>query len=310
MKTKIRIGTRSSLLAIQQAKQVEKKLIEQGWKTEIITIESSGDINLIQPIYEMNLRGVFTKELDTALVNDYIDVAVHSLKDVPTKLPLQLQLSSVLERDFPQDVLIRNYNCNNKKNGFENLFLLTGSPRRKAFWKNHCKNGEFDSIRGSVQTRLKKLQQSNADGTFLSLAGIKRLNLDVPYEILDFMISAPAQGVIGMVSHIKNQEINQVLYSINHQPTMQCVQLEREFLRLLEGGAGCSTPIGAFAEKKQNFIQFSGQLSSFNGARFIKIEASIKNKNDMVNLVKKLLIQGGKSILEEIKSLNNYSFLI
>lgn len=303
MKDKIYIGTRNSLLAICQAQAVEKKFIEKGWKTKIITIESQGDKNIIKPISQLkkNITGIFTKELDIALINHQIDIAVHSVKDIPTKLPLELELSAVLPRDFPQDVLIRNPNSNKKIN-FENLTLLTGSIRRKAFWKNFYKNGKFDTVRGNLNTRLQKLKESSADGTFLSLAGIKRLNLDIQYEILEFMISAPAQGVIGVVSHIENKKIKQFLTFINHQPTMQCIKLEREFLHLLNGG--CAAPIGAFAKIKNNVIYFSAQLSSLDGDRFIKINKIIKSRNDILHLVNNILTHDGQSIISEIRDIN------
>lgn len=296
MNNTIRIGSRNSLLAIYQAKEVEKKIIEQGIKTKIIPIKSTGDLNLKQPIHKMNILGVFTKELDNALINNYIDIAVHSLKDVPTKLPIELQLSAVLERDFFQDVLIRNpKSCKTK---FDNLTILTGSIRRKSFWKNYYKTTKFQSIRGNITTRIKKLQNSNADGTILSLAGIKRLKLNLKYEILDFIIPAASQGVIGIISQKKKTKINQLLYTINHQPTMRCIQIEREFLHYFN--LGCAAPIGSFATIKNNSIYFFGQLSSLNGEKYIKITELIKNKNDIKNIVKNILNNGEKMIIEDL----------
>lgn len=299
MKNKIRIGSRTSLLAIYQAKQVEKKIIEKGIKTKIIPIKSTGDLNLKQPIHKMNLLGVFTKELDNALINNYIDIAVHSLKDIPTQLPIELQLSAVLERDFFQDVLIRNPKSNKK--GFENLTILTGSIRRRSFWKNYYKKVKFQSIRGNIITRLQKFQKSNADGIILSLAGIKRLNLNIKYEILDFIMPPAGQGVIGIISNKKTSDINQLLYSINHKPTMKCIKLEREFLKLFN--VGCAFPIGSFAKIKNNYTYFFGKLSSLNGEKSIKIKKIIQKKSDIKNIVKNILNKGGNIILKEMKRL-------
>lgn len=297
MKKKIRIGTRGSLLAICQAKLVRKKILKKGFDSEIIIIESSGDLNLIEPIYSMNITGVFTKELDTALLNHQIDIAVHSLKDVPTQLPNELIISAMLKRDFPQDVLVRNVNSKNK--GFNNLNLLTSSLRRKAFWKNYYNNTKFHTVRGNLHTRLNKMNKNEADGMFLSLAGIKRLKINIPYEILNFMIPAPAQGVIGIISNKKNWKVNNLLKTINHEPTMKCVTLERYFLQILN--TGCSAPIGALASIKNGCIKFSAQLSSLNGDKFIKFDSFISNLNDIQKIVKYLLNQGGYSIIQEIK---------
>lgn len=272
-----RIGSRNSPLAMFQANLVKENLLKLGINSEIIPISSTGDVNLIQPLYEMNITGVFTKELDLALLNNQIDIAVHSLKDVPTSIPIGLKISSILERDFHQDILVRN--PNSIKEGFDDLKILCGSIRRKAFWINNFPNVSFDNIRGNIQSRLKKLEESNADGTIFSLAGIKRMNLDVKYELLNFMLPSPSQGIICCISRVDDYMLNDILNKINHKKTAICATIEREFLKKLEGG--CSSPIGCFVEIKNNIIYFSGQLASVNGKIMVSknIETTLESFN-------------------------------
>ena len=187
----IRIGTRKSPLALWQAHEVAIKLHDKNIKTEIVPIISSGDKNLTQPLYTLGITGIFTKDLDIALLNDEIDIAVHSLKDVPTELPYGVKLISVLARDFPQDVLVRN--SHSKNIVLKDLKIATSSLRRRSFWLKEFPETEFSDIRGNVQTRLRKLEEGFADATLFSLAGLKRMNLQFEYEFLPFMLSAPSQ---------------------------------------------------------------------------------------------------------------------
>jgi hydroxymethylbilane synthase len=263
-----KIGSRNSPLAMFQANLVKDKLIELGIKSEISPIHSTGDVNLVQPLYEMNITGVFTKELDVALLNNQIDIAVHSLKDVPTSIPKNISISAILERDYHQDVLVRN--PNSTKSGLHDLKVLCGSIRRKAFWLYNYPNVTFDNIRGNVQTRLKKLEESDADATIFSLAGIKRMDLPINYEMIDFMLPAPAQGVICCISRDSDFELNHILKKLHHVETATCVTIEREFLRKLEGG--CSSPIGCYAKIVKDRLSFSGQLASFDGKIMVAIK--------------------------------------
>ncbi|MFC4165133.1 hydroxymethylbilane synthase [Epilithonimonas zeae] len=298
--TTIKIGTRNSPLALWQAHEVESKLQNLGFQTEIVPILSSGDKNLDQPLYALAITGVFTKDLDIALLNDEIDIAVHSLKDVPTQLPNNIQISAVLERDFPEDVLVRNNDA--EPLDLEVLKIATSSLRRRAFWLKQFPETEFTDIRGNVQTRLKKLDDGVADATLFSLAGIKRMNIDVHYEQIPFMLQAPSQGVVAIASKIDNPELNDILKSISHQETEICVNIEREFLKTLEGG--CTAPIGAKAEMVDGQIRFLGRLCSLDGKNCIETD-EIFEWNDSENFGKKIALKvlenGGKELMEEIK---------
>ncbi len=299
MKT-IRIGTRNSPLALWQAHEVESKLKALGFETEIVPILSSGDKNLDQPLYALGITGVFTKDLDIALLNKEIDIAVHSLKDVPTQLPQNIRISAVLERDFPEDVLVRNNDA--EPLDLEVLKIATSSLRRRAFWLKEFPETEFTDIRGNVQTRLKKLDDGIADATIFSLAGIKRMNLDIHYEQIPFLLQAPSQGVVAIASLSDNKELNESLKSISHKETEICVTIEREFLKTLEGG--CTAPIGAKAEMVDGQIRFLGRLCSLDGKNCIETD-EIFDWNNSENfgeiLAKKVLENGGKELMEEIK---------
>lgn len=297
----IRIGTRNSALALWQAREVARNLQNRNYKTEITPIESSGDKDLSQPLYQMGISGIFTRDLDTALLNNGVEIAVHSLKDVPTILPENLEIIAYLKRDFPQDVLIRKQSSKNKP--FDDLKVATSSLRRRAFWLKNFPNTEFSDIRGNVQTRLKKLEDQDFDATILSLAGIKRLNLDIEYEPLSFMIPAPSQGVICVVGKKDNIEINSIIKEMNHQPTQVCVDIERSFLRTLEGG--CTAPIGAFAEIINNEICFKGGLCSLDGKDYISVEENIdysQNHNFGEKFATYVLENGGEEIMKGIKN--------
>lgn len=297
---KLKIGTRNSPLALWQAQEVESKLKTLGVETEIVPIISSGDKNLNQPLYALGITGVFTKDLDIALLNKEIDIAVHSLKDVPTQLPHNIQISAVLERDFPEDVLVRN--DDSKPLDIEVLKIATSSLRRRAFWLKEFPETEFTDIRGNVQTRLKKLDNGIANATIFSLAGIKRMNLDITYEQIPFLLQAPSQGVVAIASLSDNDKLNERLKTISHKETEICVTIEREFLKTLEGG--CTAPIGAKAEMLDGQIRFIGRLCSLDGKNCIETD-EIFDWNDSENFGEKIALKvlenGGKELMEEIR---------
>ena len=297
----IRIGTRNSPLAMWQAKEVEQKLQNLGYETSLVPVLSSGDKNLNQPLYSQGITGVFTKDLDIALLNNEIDIAVHSLKDVPTVLPQNIEISAVLERDFPQDVLVRKSSSKNKN--LAEVKIATSSLRRRAFWLEQFPETEFSDIRGNVQTRLKKLDEGDFDATLFSLAGIKRMEMELDFEYLDFMISAPSQGVVAIASRVDDLEVKEILQQINHKETQICVEIERNFLRTLEGG--CTAPIGAIAKFDEGKITFEGKLNSLDGRKTINLVEEF-DYNDSENFGEKfakiILEKGGKEMMEEIKS--------
>lgn len=296
----IKIGTRNSPLALWQAREVARHLQNLNYTTDITPIVSTGDKNLTAPLYAMGITGVFTRDLDAALLAGDIDVAVHSLKDIPTVLPEGIEIISYLERDFPQDVLVRSKAAKDKK--LSELLIATSSLRRRAFWKNHFPHAEFVDIRGNVQTRLEKLESGVADATMFSQAGLERLELPVEYEEIPQLLCAPSQGVVAVTGRTDNQEINTVLRDINDFKTQICVEIERDFLRTLEGG--CTAPIGAYAELLGSDIRFQGRICSLDGVDLLEIEevfAYDKMKDHGVDLAEKILDSGARALMQKIK---------
>ena len=298
----IKIGTRNSPLAMWQAREVARNLQNLNRTTDIVPVLATGDKNLTQPLYTLGITGVFTKDLDIALLNNEIDIAVHSLKDIPTDLPESIEIIAVLERDYPQDVLVRKKDAETLE--LHDLKIATSSLRRRAFWLKEFPDTEFSDIRGNVQTRLNKLEENDFDATMFSLAAIERMGLDVHYEHLPIMISAPAQGVVAICGRSDNAEMKQVFSDINHKPTQICIEIERNFLNTLEGG--CTAPIGAFAEiNDRSEVRFIGRLCSLDGKKCIETD-EIFEWNEHENfgkiLAQKVLQSGGRELMDQIKS--------
>ena len=294
----IKIGTRASKLAVWQAEQVQTLLQTINISSSIIKIKSSGDKDLSKPVYELGITGVFTKEIDLALLNNEIDIAVHSLKDVPTKLPLGVMQGAVLQRGSELDIIIPNKALKSKENT-----IATGSLRRKAQWLNKFKTDNIVEIRGNVQTRLRKLNENNWNGTIMAKAGLERLDiLPKDYQDLNWMVPAPAQGAISVQNLTLNSSITEVLKQINHVETELCTNIERSFLNKLEGG--CTAPIGAHAKIVHSSIFFRGILLSVDGKD--KIEINEVHKLDKTEdlgerLAKKIISLGGDRILNSLK---------
>ena len=265
MQHPIRIGTRSSELALYQANLVKSHLTRLGISSELVPVVSTGDHNQITPIYEQGIQGVFTRELDIALLNHEIDIAVHSLKDVPTILPQGLILSAYLKRESPHDILVR-------KSGVigpiteQLMHIATGSIRRRAQWLYRYPNHTFSDLRGNVNTRLAKLDNSSWDGAIFAQTGLDRIGLTRPEsEVLDWMIPAAGQGVITVCQRSADEELEDLMASINDVPTQQTSTLERSFTQGL--GGGCSQPVGAYATLSGNTIKFTGRYTMEDGSK-------------------------------------------
>lgn len=297
----IRIGTRNSPLALWQAREVARHLQNQNLKTEITPILSTGDKNLTQPLYALGITGIFTKDLDIALLNGEVDIAVHSLKDIPTLLPQDLEIMAVLKRDYPEDVLVRKADSATLE--LKDLKIATSSLRRRAFWLNTFGPTEFSDIRGNVQTRLKKLEESDFDATMFSLAAIERMGLDVDYEPLPMLIPAPGQGVVAVSGRTADTHLKEILAGISHEDTLKCITMERDFLRTLEGG--CTAPIGAFAEIDQNKVRFTGRLCSLDGENCLETDEIFEWQPSVKygeQFAQQILDNGGRDLMKLIKA--------
>ena len=258
----IRIGTRDSELALWQAKTVQNQLKILGYPTEIVSTKSHGDIELSKPLYEMGVTGIFTKALDIALLNGEIDIAVHSMKDVPTALPEGIVVGAVLKRGNPHDVLV--YKGDLSFLEAEIATIATSSLRRKAQWLHRYPHHKIENLRGNVNTRLQKLTDNSWNGAIFAAAGLERINkLPEKHLVLDWMLPAPAQGAIVVVVREDSVALQKKLLPLHDDYTYIATQLERDFLRALEGG--CTAPIGAFAEFKDEKLYFKGGLWSEDG---------------------------------------------
>jgi hydroxymethylbilane synthase len=295
----IRIGTRDSQLAIWQANEVKSKLALKGFASELVYIKTEGDIDLITPLYEMGVEGVFTRSLDMALLNHRIDLAVHSMKDVPIILPAGLTQAAVLERASQKDILVYKNDLGFLENFNSIAIIATSSIRRKAQWLNRYPNHQIENIRGNVNTRLQKLQEQNWDAAIFAAAGLERIGLRPGNSIdLEWMIPAPAQGAIMVIARNDDKEVLEATVTINDLATATCTKIERDFLRTLLGG--CSTPISAFAEIQQDRCLFKGNLLSVDGKEKVAIEltASMETVQEDfgMNAAKQLLENGGNLI--------------
>ncbi|MFY7756991.1 hydroxymethylbilane synthase [Flavobacterium stagni] len=303
MSKTIRIGTRDSELALWQAKTVEKQLNDLGYRTEIIAVKSQGDLVLDKPLYELGITGIFTKTLDIAMIKGEVDIAVHSMKDVPTALPQGIVQAAVLPRANVLDILVH-------KGSTEFLetsaTIATGSLRRQAQWLNRYPQHTVVDLRGNVNTRMQKLNDNDWSGAVFAAAGLERINLKPQtYLNLDWMIPAPAQGAMVVVAMENDHHALEALAQLNDIETEVCTAIERQFLRTLEGG--CTAPIGAIAkyDEAQDEIQFHGVLLSIDGKEKLEIQRNFpinEWKKLGFHCAKEILDNGGAALMERIKA--------
>ncbi|MDF2381464.1 hydroxymethylbilane synthase [Nostoc ellipsosporum NOK] len=309
----LRIGTRESQLALWQANKVKDLLENAGYTTELIPIKSEGDLNLTTPLYEMGVQGIFTRSLDIALLEGRIDLAVHSQKDVPTQLPAGIVQSAVLERATYKDVLVPRQETDaaalsflqqlNNKDETSLSFaavIATSSIRRRAQWLHRYPNSSMENLRGNVNTRLKKLSESEWHGAIFAAAGLQRIGLLPDNAIaLDWMLPAPAQGAIVVVCGENDTFTFEACRSFHHQHTALCTQAEKDFLRTLMGG--CSTPISALAQINGQQLLFQGSILTPDGKEKAVIEKTIPlEAASTIGTIAagELLDNGGRAIAE------------
>ena len=298
----IRIGTRDSELALWQAHTVQKKLQDLGYTTEIIAVKSDGDIILDKPLYELGITGIFTKTLDVAMISGKVDIAVQSMKDVPTALPNGIVQAAVLERANVLDILVYKGNTDFLTS---EATIATGSLRRQAQWWHKYPKHEVVDLRGNVNTRMQKLKDNDWNGAVFAAAGLERINLKPDSFInLDWMIPAPAQGAMVIVAMENDDFTIDAVSQLNDIETEICTYIERQFLRTLEGG--CTAPIGALARynEKEDTIDFKGVLLSIDGKQKLEVDKKVdisEWKKLGVNLAQEILENGGAELMATIK---------
>jgi len=299
MKRMIRLGTRDSDLALWQATTVRDKLKQLGQACELVPVKAAGDLQLDTPLYELGITGIFTKTLDVAMIRGEIDLAVHSMKDVPTQLPRGIVQAAVLERANPLDVLVH------KGLDFLNTegAVATGSLRRKAQWLHRYPLHEIEDLRGNVNTRLRKLQESKWDAAIFAAAGLQRINiLPEAHVELRWMVPAPAQGAMLVVVKEGDEGLYRLVQKLNHEPTAICTSVEREFLRELEGG--CTAPIGALAQIRDDRLFFKGILLALDGQECLTVEkdTSLSHARGFGKACAiEVLEKGGRRLMQQIK---------
>lgn len=299
----IRIGTRASQLALWQANLVKTQLENLGYQTQIIEVSSTGDEVLDKPLHQIGGFGLFTKTLDNAMLRGEIDMAVHSLKDVPTDLSEKIVQAAVMERANIRDVLVLKNNVD-FLNNTESAIIATGSLRRKAQWLHKYPKHTITELRGNVNTRLQKLIDNDWNGAIFAAAGLERIEL-LPknHVMLDWMIPAPAQGAIMVTALKADTKILDICTQINHKETEIVVAVERQFMKTLEGG--CTAPIGGYAKITGDTIYFKGILIAIDGSEKVEVEKTLP-LSEWKNLgricAEEVLNNGGKKLMESIKA--------
>lgn len=311
----IRIGTRESELAMWQATLVKDSLQALGKEAVLVPIKSEGDKDLITPLYEIGVQGIFTRSLDIALLNNRIDIAVHSMKDVPTKLPVGLRQAAVLKRANHKDLFVPGGDIEIKDpefihsllpgkmvNFYSKHTIATSSIRRQAQWLHRYPGHKIESIRGNVNTRMVKTSESSRAGTIFAAAGLERINKKPGNAIeLEWMQPAPAQGAIVIVMGDNQLDLQQTLLQLNDEETRICTQIEKDFLRELQGG--CSTPISALAQTNGKEVYVIGSVFSADGLQKAGVQkmASLHHAASIGKLMaREILENGGKEILEKM----------
>jgi hydroxymethylbilane synthase len=269
----LRVGTRSSTLAIAQTRQVTERLEQAGFEVELVPFETKGDQVLDRSLHQVGGKGLFTAELEEALLSDRLDLAVHSLKDLPTELPDGLVVGAYTLPSDPRDVLIA-------AQAFKDLpagtALGTSSLRRAAFLRRLRPDLVVSSVRGNLQTRLRKWQEGQVDGLVLAAAGVLRLGWEhLIIEYLDplTVVPAPGQGVLAVECAAHRTELARVLALLNDERAMRGAMAERAVLAQL--GGGCQVPLGAYAEWVEGQIHLVAQVASLDGRTLIRKEITV-----------------------------------
>jgi hydroxymethylbilane synthase len=310
MKKTIRIGTRGSQLALYQAKKVKATLevLFPELQVELKIIKTKGDKILDVALSKIGDKGLFTKEIENELIDGSVDIAVHSLKDLPTKLPEGLKLGAVLERGEFRDAFVGR---NGKKLADLKAgdVVATSSLRRIAGLLKINSQIVIKDIRGNVNSRLQKMEDGYCDAMIMAAAGLQRLELDSYItEIIDPEVVMPAvsQGAIAIETRMHDPEVDALMEKVNHTPTWNAITAERAFLARLEGG--CQVPLGCYSKVEDGVLTLSGFVASVDGTQYIRetISGEVGKGTELgVQMAEKLIERGAGQILNQIKSTNN-----
>ncbi len=302
---KVILGTRGSKLALVQARYVAEKLRATGLGVEVRVIRTTSDHLPDTPLSVIDRRDVFTRQLDEALLSGGVDLAVHSLKDVPTELPEGIELAAVTERHNPLDALVseRRHDVDGLPHG---AVVATSSLRRRAQLLHRRPDLRISDIRGNVDTRVRKLREGEADALVLARAGLQRLGLDAPHTVIssDVMLPAVGQGALAVAAREDSPLRETIREALNHRPTEEAVRAERAMLRTLEGG--CRVPVGALGIVEGDLIRLRGIVASPDGALVYRGEARGEAPEGVgERLARELLDQGAEVVLGEIREVRS-----
>ena len=305
-KNKLIIATRGSMLALWQAEWIKGQLqeLDPSLEIELNKIKTTGDKILDVPLAQVGGKGLFVKEIEEALLRGEADLAVHSMKDVPTELPESLHLSTITKREDPRDAFIAGKEIKNFSELPNGANIGTSSLRRICQLLNKRPDLKITQLRGNVDTRIRKLEEGEFDAIILATAGVKRLGREEKItEKLPVDVSLPAigQGAVGIECRRDDEFTNNLLKSLDHYETSVCVRAERAFLKKLEGG--CQVPIAAYAQLKDGEIVIEGLVGSIDGKILLKdnLRGSPENAESLgTELAENLLSKGAKEILDEV----------
>jgi hydroxymethylbilane synthase len=299
------LGTRGSRLAIAQAEACAEKLRAAGMRVEIRIIKTTSDHHPETPLSVIDRRDVFTRQLDEALLGGEIDLAIHSLKDVPTEMPEGMALAAVTERRDPSDVLVsgERYDVDGLPEG---AVVATSSLRRRAQLLHRRPDLRIVEIRGNVDTRIRKMREGYADAVVLARAGLERLGLDAPHTVVppDVVLPAVGQGALTAATLEGHPLRALVRETLNHETTEKAVLAERAMLRTLEGG--CRVPVGALGVVEDGAVRLRGVVASPDGALVYRGEASGEEPEEVGDrLARELLERGAAVVLGEIRKVRS-----
>ncbi|MDW7645140.1 MAG: hydroxymethylbilane synthase [Desulfuromonadales bacterium] len=302
----LRIGTRSSQLALWQANWVKSELEKRypGLEVTLTKIKTQGDKILDVPLAMVGGKGLFVKEIEEAMLRGEIDIAVHSMKDVPTIFPEGLALRCITKREDPRDICVIQAGCCSFRDLPQGARIGTSSLRRKAQLLHLRPDFQMVDIRGNVETRIRKLTDDDLHAVILAAAGMHRLGFSAQIsEYLPTSVSVPAigQGALGLESRIDDAETNEMIDFFNHPDTAAAVIAERALLRRLEGG--CQVPIAGYGEVHGDTLTFTGLVSSVDGRKFLKktVTCAVDDAEKIgISVADDLLLQGADKILNEV----------
>jgi hydroxymethylbilane synthase len=298
----ITIGTRGSTLALQQTAWVRERIAERnpGLVIDVVRIRTTGDMITDVPLAQVGGKGLFVKEIEEAIVRGEIDLAVHSMKDVPTELPLGLHLGAITAREDPRDVLI-----SRSGRGLKGLppgaRIGTSSLRRKAQLLGINPRWEIIPLRGNLDTRIRKLEAEGLDAVILAAAGVRRMDLEeriTEYLPIHTMLPAVGQGALGIECR-QVGEVNEVIAFLSHPESAIAVEGERAFLRRL--GGGCQVPIAAYGAVEGGRLLLQGLVTRLDGSHLFRAQAQGDDPEEVgTQLAEALLAQGAGEVLQEI----------